>query len=79
LIEVKNRIKISARCPRFYVRVGCDPPRLIFAKQLRRRAPAGLIFEIDIGERWPLASRTMKQVVVSSTFQGAAETCRPSL
>jgi hypothetical protein len=28
-----------------------DPPRLIAGQQLRRRSPAGLILEIDVGER----------------------------
>ena len=56
-----------------------NPSRLIPREQFRRRSPARLILAIDMGDAWPLASRTMKQVVVSSTFQGAAETCRPSL
>jgi hypothetical protein len=31
--------------------VGSDAPRLVLREQLGRRAPAGLILEIDIGKR----------------------------
>ena len=31
-------------------KIGCDPSRLIFGEQLRRRSPPRLILEIDIGE-----------------------------
>ena len=31
--------------------VGCNPPRLVARHQCRRRAPTGLILEIDVGER----------------------------
>jgi hypothetical protein len=31
--------------------VGSDTPRLVAREQVRRGAPAGLILEIDIGER----------------------------
>ena len=30
-------------------KVRCDPSRFIFAEQLRRRPPPGLILEIDVG------------------------------
>ena len=35
-----------------YVR--SDPPSLIAREQVRRRSAAGLIFEIDVGERLPV-------------------------
>jgi hypothetical protein len=34
--------------------VGGDAPGLIAGKQVRRRAPSGLILEIDVGERLPV-------------------------
>jgi len=34
-------------------RVGRNPPRLVFGEQFGRRAPAGLILEIDIGQLLP--------------------------
>jgi hypothetical protein len=33
--------------------VGRNPPRLVFGEQFGRRAPAGLILEIDIGQLLP--------------------------
>jgi hypothetical protein len=33
--------------------VGRDPPCLITGEELRRRAPAGLLLEIDVSEDWP--------------------------
>ena len=38
-------------------KIGCDPSRLIFGEQLRRRSPPRLILEIDIGELLPGAVR----------------------
>ena len=33
--------------------VGGDAPGLVAGEQVRRRAPSGLILEIDVGERLP--------------------------
>jgi hypothetical protein len=35
--------------------------RLVAGEQVGRRAPSRLVLEMDVGERLPLASRTMKQ------------------
>ena len=35
--------------------VGGDPPRLVAREEMRRRATAGLILEVDVSERLPVA------------------------
>ena len=35
--------------------IRCNPPRLIACKQIGRRAPVGLVLEIDVGKRLPVA------------------------
>jgi hypothetical protein len=37
------------------------PPCLVAGHEVRRRAPTGLVLEIDVGERVPSRSWTMKQ------------------
>jgi hypothetical protein len=48
----------------------------VFGEQLGRRSPTRLLLEIDIGRSLPAS---IADNLVSSTFQGAAEICRPSL
>jgi hypothetical protein len=44
---------LIGRRPLSYVRCNIhrDPPRLVAGEQLRRRSPAGLVLEVDVGER----------------------------
>jgi hypothetical protein len=53
-----------------------DPPRFVFREQLGGRSPARLILEIDVGKSLPAS---IADNLASSTFQGAAKRCRPSL
>jgi hypothetical protein len=42
---------IFAQQPRQFGDVRCDPSRLIFGEQFRRRSPLRLVLKIDVGER----------------------------
>jgi hypothetical protein len=52
-VRKKNRIACprTASADRQLCDIGSDPPRLALGEQLRRRAPTGLVLEIDAGER----------------------------
>ena len=55
-----NWLKLSIQASRLLQKlrqlgdVGRDPPRLVRVSRMRRRAPAGLLLEIDVGERVPV-------------------------
>jgi hypothetical protein len=58
------------------VTFGGDPPRLILRQQLRRRSPAGLIFEIDIRKRLAAVvahDKTRLEFVESTRAAGSGE------
>jgi hypothetical protein len=44
-----------------------------FVSSLAADSPAGLVLEIDVGERLAPRSRTMKQAAVSSIDQGGGK------
>jgi hypothetical protein len=44
----------AAQQPRQLGDVGGDPPRFVTRHQVRRRAPAGFVLEIDVGQRVPV-------------------------
>jgi hypothetical protein len=53
--------------------VGGDAPGLVAGEEVRRRATARLNLEVDVGQRLPVASRTVKQASVSSAVQGGGK------
>jgi hypothetical protein len=53
--------------------VGCNPPRLVARYQSRRRSPAGLLLEIDIGERLTGLILHNETASLSSTTHGGGK------
>ena len=53
-------------------------PRVVASQELRRRPSARLVLEMDVSERRPLVSFTMKQALVSSAVRGGGKQRRLS-